>query len=147
MPTATWDVFPARTLPKHVGPLQEPDVSVVIILGGVEPSKSHEMGTGVTMLRYDPRQRQLTRCGRLPQPRHDHTAAFLDGFIYMVGGFDTRNTHGAVKYATKTCFRISVDGQGRWQRLADMRHARCNHATVAHCRKLFAIAGQDEFDR
>ncbi|CAN8022869.1 unnamed protein product, partial [Ixodes persulcatus] len=146
LPPITWDNFPARVLTKHSGPLQELNSSVVLLLGGVEPTKNHELGTSCTILRYNPRTRALARCGRLPQPRHNHTVAFLDGFLYVIGGFDTRNTHGAVKFATKTCFRMSVETR-RWERLADMRHARCNHATVACNRKVYAIAGQDEFDR
>ncbi|KAG0433766.1 hypothetical protein HPB47_019576, partial [Ixodes persulcatus] len=126
--------------------IKELNSSVVLLLGGVEPTKNHELGTSCTILRYNPRTRALARCGRLPQPRHNHTVAFLDGFLYVIGGFDTRNTHGAVKFATKTCFRMSVETR-RWERLADMRHARCNHATVACNRKVYAIAGQDEFDR
>ncbi|KAL1444874.1 hypothetical protein MTO96_006839, partial [Rhipicephalus appendiculatus] len=57
-------------------------------------------------------------CGRLPQPRHNHTAAFLDGYVYLVGGFDMRNTHLAIKYATRTCFRMALEetGAGQWER-------------------------------
>lgn len=148
-PATTWDAYPAMTLPFHSGPLQDPDNAVVILLGGVEPAKSHELGTGCAMLRYQPGTHELKRCGRLPQPRHNHTAAYLDGFIYIIGGFDTRNTHGAVKYATKSCFRMPLEkhGAGDWERIADMRHARCNHGTVAMGRKLYVVAGQDEFDR
>ncbi|KAL1425661.1 hypothetical protein MTO96_019082, partial [Rhipicephalus appendiculatus] len=88
-------------------------------------------------------------CGRLPQPRHNHTAAFLDGYVYLVGGFDMRNTHLAIKYATRTCFRMALEetGAGQWERVADMNHSRCNHATVAMGHKLYVVAGQDEFDR
>ncbi|CAN7994822.1 unnamed protein product, partial [Ixodes hexagonus] len=146
LPPITWDTFPARVLSRNFGPLQDASTSVVLVLGGVEPAKTHELGTSCAILRYHPRSRTITRCGRLPQPRHNHTAAFLNGYVYVVGGFDTRNTHAAVKFATKTCFRMCIE-TGRWQRLADMKHARCNHATVACNRKVYAIAGQDEFDR
>lgn len=146
LPPAQWDTFPAQTLPKLEGPLEEIDTSIVLVLGGVEPAKSQEMGTGCTILRYNPKKHELTRCGRLPQPRHNHTAAYLDGFVYILGGFDTRNTHSAVKYATKTCFRLNLFTR-EWERIADMHHARCNHATVAYSRKVCVIAGQDEFDR
>ncbi|KAK8788912.1 hypothetical protein V5799_021311 [Amblyomma americanum] len=149
-PPATWDVYPSQTLPWHAGPLQDPDSAVVLILGGVEPAKNHELATGCAMLRYHPGKQELTRCGRLPQPRHNHTAAYLDGYVYVVGGFDMRNTHMAIKYATRTCFRMPLEeqaGAGSWERVADMYHARCNHATVAMGRKLYVVAGQDEFDR
>lgn len=149
IPPITWDTYPSRTLPWHEGPLQDPDCAVVLLLGGVEPGKSQELATGCAMLRYHPVKRELTRCGRLPQPRHNHTAAYLDGYVYLVGGFDMRNTHLAIKYATRTCFRMALEetGAGQWERVADMNHSRCNHATVAMSHKLYVVAGQDEFDR
>ncbi|KAH8030223.1 hypothetical protein HPB51_006655 [Rhipicephalus microplus] len=149
IPPVTWDTYPSRTLPWHQGPLQDPDCAVVLLLGGVEPGKSHELATGCALLRYHPTKRELSRCGRLPQPRHNHTAAFLDGYVYLVGGFDMRNTHLAIKYATRSCFRMALEetGAGKWERVADMNHARCNHATVAMGHKLYVVAGQDEFDR
>ncbi|XP_064487738.1 beta-scruin-like [Ornithodoros turicata] len=146
VPASDWAAYPAMTLPKFEGDIQDADNSVVLILGGVEPAKSYEMGTGCTILRFNPKNNELTRCGRLPQPRHNHTAAFLNGYVYIIGGFDTRNTHSAIKYATKTCFRLNLLTK-QWERIADMHHARCNHATVAYNHKVCVVAGQDEFDR
>ncbi|KAK8770528.1 hypothetical protein V5799_013007 [Amblyomma americanum] len=90
---------------------------------------------------------------QLPQPRHQHAVTCLGGALYVLGGLDTRNSRRGLRLATSSCFRYQFlpdedqeASAARWERLPDMRHARINHAALALRGRVYAIAGQDEFD-
>ncbi|XP_064487392.1 kelch-like protein diablo isoform X2 [Ornithodoros turicata] len=116
-PAVIWAAYPSQRLPRHTGPLSDPDCAMVLVSGGIEPARSHEMGTGCAVLHLDPRS----------------------------GGFDSRNTHVGLKFATGSCFRMDLATR-EWERIADMRYARCNHVALAHAGRIYAVAGQDEYD-
>ncbi|XP_064487580.1 kelch-like protein 18 [Ornithodoros turicata] len=145
VPPATWSTFPAQKMPRHAGPIASADTVMVLVTGGIEPSRSYEMATGCTVMLFDPSTCLLTRCSRLPQPRHNHAAVVLNGYLYVMGGFDTRNTHRGLKFATSSCFRMKLESRA-WERIADMRYSRCSHAALTNAGKVYVLAGQDEFD-
>ncbi|KAM7299578.1 hypothetical protein ISCGN_020144 [Ixodes scapularis] len=117
--------------------------TVILISGGL--GADERISTSCSLLGFTPKDCMLWRCGRLPQPRQLHASVFLDGHLYILGGFDVRNTNDGLRFATKTCFRLELS-TGTWKRLADMRHARCNHAAIAMEGRIYVVAGQDEFD-
>ncbi|KAM7284264.1 hypothetical protein ISCGN_001361 [Ixodes scapularis] len=137
-----WDAEPAlQALPRMTN-LQVPG-TVILISGGL--GADERISTSCSLLGFTPKDCMLWRCGRLPQPRQLHASVFLDGHLYILGGFDVRNTNDGLRFATKTCFRLELS-TGTWERLADMRHARCNHAAIAMEGRIYVVAGQDEFD-
>ncbi|KAG0410841.1 hypothetical protein HPB47_012035 [Ixodes persulcatus] len=137
-----WDADPAlQALPRMTN-LQVPG-TVILISGGL--GADERISTSCSLLGFTPKDGILWRCGRLPQPRQLHASVFLDSYLYILGGFDVRNTNEGLRFATKTCFRLELS-TGTWERLADMRHARCNHAAVAMEGRIYVVAGQDEFD-
>ncbi|KAL1475886.1 hypothetical protein MTO96_036963 [Rhipicephalus appendiculatus] len=95
---------------------------------------------------------------KLPQPRHQHAVTCLDDALYVAGGLGRRNSRRGLRLATSACFRYRfrtahdqkagkvAAPTGKWERLPDMRHARINHAAVALKGRVYAVAGQEEFD-
>ncbi|KAH9380438.1 hypothetical protein HPB48_020001 [Haemaphysalis longicornis] len=150
VPDDAWDAEPSlQALPKL--PESGPDrpARLLLVCGGL--SREQRLAFSVAILGYG--EGQVWRCGRLPQPRHQHAVACLGGSLYVLGGLDTRNTRRGLRLATSTCFRLDFlrDGdngssEAHWVRLPDMRHARCNHAALALKGRVYAVAGQDEFD-
>ncbi|XP_077497964.1 uncharacterized protein LOC144108657 [Amblyomma americanum] len=123
--------------------------ALLLVCGGLGPDKLLDFSCAI--LGYG--VGQLWRCGKLPQPRHQHAVTCLGGALYVLGGLDTRNSRRGLRLATSSCFRYQFlpdedqeASAGRWERLPDMRHARINHAALALRGRVYAIAGQDEFD-
>ncbi|KAL3183711.1 hypothetical protein MRX96_033795 [Rhipicephalus microplus] len=137
----------------------------LFVCGGLGPQKRLEYSCAVLGFAAG----RIWRCGKtpaasywtipplralqLPQPRHQHAVTCLDDALYVLGGLDTRNSRRGLRLATSACFRyrfrIASDPKaatGQWERLPDMRHARINHAAVALKGRVYAVAGQDEFD-
>ncbi|CAN7995382.1 unnamed protein product, partial [Ixodes hexagonus] len=137
-----WDPDPALLALPLMTNLQVPGF-LILVSGGLAPDE--RVGTSCTVLGFTPKDRLLWRCTRLPQPRQLHASVFMAGYVYVLGGYDVRNSHRGLMFATRTCFRLELS-TGTWERLPDMRHARCNHAAVALDGRVYAVAGQDEFD-
>ncbi|KAM7299581.1 hypothetical protein ISCGN_020147 [Ixodes scapularis] len=135
-----WDAEPAlRALPRMTN-LKVPG-ALILISGGLGPNE--RISTSCSLLGFTPKDCMLWRCGRLPQPRQLHASAYLAGYVYILGGFDVRNSNDGLRFATKTCFRLALSS-GKWERLADMSHARCSHAAVVVEERIYAVAGQNE---
>ncbi|XP_070382891.1 alpha-scruin-like isoform X3 [Dermacentor albipictus] len=129
---------------------------LLLVCGGLGPQKRLEFSCAVLGFA----EGQIWRCDKLPQPRHQHAATCLGDSLYVLGGLDTRNSRRGMRLATSACFRYRfqtarqgnkgpgkvVQPAGQWERLPDMRHARINHAAVALKGRVYAVAGQDEFD-
>ncbi|KAL1430855.1 hypothetical protein MTO96_014715 [Rhipicephalus appendiculatus] len=148
--------------PKPPALLQEPEetpgperpAALLLVCGGLGPQKRLEYSCAVLGFAAG----RIWRCDKLPQPRHQHAVTCLDDALYVLGGLDTRNSRRGLRLATSACFRyrfrIAHDQKagkvatptGQWERLPDMRHARINHAAVALKGRVYAVAGQDEFD-
>lgn len=145
-----WCVQPSlQALPKLPDGGPHRPSALLLVCGGLGPDK--RLGFSCAVLGYG--AGHLWRCGKLPQPRHQHAVTCLGGALYVLGGLDTRNSRRGLRLATSTCFRYQFlpdedreASPGRWERLPDMRHARINHAALALRGRVYAVAGQDEFD-
>ncbi|XP_075530355.1 uncharacterized protein LOC142563655 [Dermacentor variabilis] len=147
-----------QALPRLPEPGPRRPEALLLVCGGLGPQKRLEFSCAV--LGYA--AGQIWRCEKLPQPRHQHAATCLGDSLYVLGGLDTRNSRRGMRLATSACFRYRfqtgerrqgnkgpgqvVQPAGQWERLPDMRHARINHAAVALKGRVYAVAGQDEFD-
>ncbi|KAH8030269.1 hypothetical protein HPB51_006701 [Rhipicephalus microplus] len=141
-----------RALPVLPEKGREWPAPLLFVCGGLGPQKRLEYSCAVLGFAAG----RIWRCGKLPQPRHQHAVTCLDDALYVLGGLDTRNSRRGLRLATSACFRyrfrIASDRKagkaptGQWERLPDMRHARINHAAVALKGRVYAVAGQDEFD-
>ncbi|KAH6923587.1 hypothetical protein HPB50_002409 [Hyalomma asiaticum] len=145
-----------QALPRLPEKGPERPATLLLVCGGLGPQKRLEFSCAVLGFSAG----HLWRCEKLPQPRHQHAVTCLGDSLYVLGGLDTRNSRRGLRLATSTCFRYRFrtarqgdegpakvsEPTGQWERLPDMRHARINHAAVALKGRVYAVAGQDEFD-
>ncbi|XP_050413538.1 kelch-like protein 20, partial [Patella vulgata] len=77
---------------------------------------------------------------KLPDTRHHHGVATLDGFFYLVGGYTV--DEGGSSGPTNSCYRYSYT-ENYWSRTCDMEHARAYHGVAVLGGVLYALGGQD----
>ncbi|KAH9376426.1 hypothetical protein HPB48_020092 [Haemaphysalis longicornis] len=124
-----------------VGKVQNSDSAVVVVLGGTDLQEPGDTTAGTSAFVFKPQLNQWLSLPPLPEPRNYHAVVYYDGCIYVLGGCCPDDRGGAP--AQRSVFKFHVR-EKRWDRAADMLHARtCLGATVA-LEKIIVVGGKDD---
>ncbi|KAL1450269.1 hypothetical protein MTO96_028093 [Rhipicephalus appendiculatus] len=127
-----------------VGKVQNSDSAVVVVLGGTDLQEPENTSAGKSTYVFKPQLNQWLAIQPLPEPRSYHAVVYYAGCIYVLGGCSPAVASKAGKArAQRSVFKFHVREQ-RWERAADMMHARaCHGATVVH-EKIMVVGGKDD---
>ena len=106
----------------------------IYVIGGVIYDDEGEAVVMDRVVMYDPATNSWQQMAAMPTARVCHSAAVLDGKIYVSGGFttsrDLSDAFDAYDPVTNTCAT-----------LASLSEARADHASAAFNRKLYVFGG------
>ncbi|XP_069703946.1 uncharacterized protein [Periplaneta americana] len=131
------------------GSLFCPDSGTVLVFGGIDPHSQYgvALNTGKHIYRYQAETNSWDIVGELPEPRHHHSAAYLKGRVYLVGGADPRDDDVRGKSIVVSTV-WSFDPVSRaWFSETGMSTPRKNFGLVVSNDMLYAIGGQDRQGR
>ncbi|EEC03799.1 hypothetical protein IscW_ISCW017532 [Ixodes scapularis] len=104
-----WKINPAKRLEKWPSPcVQDVRTPTLLLLGGINLSALEEVLTGCLMLRYNLEENEWRRCDMMPLPRYGHRSVYVNGEIFIIGGFDNRDATYGLRMSTSFCFRFST---------------------------------------
>ncbi|HJU90685.1 MAG TPA: hypothetical protein VJ672_14940 [Gemmatimonadaceae bacterium] len=115
------------------------DDRTVIIAGGQDSTLRKTTEVWTAQIGNDGRLGAWTLGTPLPAPRFHHAMLLHDGWLYLVGGLEARESVAKVHRA-----RIGRDGKiGSWESLSDLPRPRSHHAMVVHDGALYLLGGLD----
>ncbi|XP_067121381.1 kelch-like protein diablo [Centruroides vittatus] len=130
-------------IPRVRGALQLPNTSVILAIGGINPSREEEIAKGIIVLRYDPIENIWEQWDKMPIHRHHHCTVMLEDKLYIIGGCDARDTMLRYLVPCRSCFRYDLK-DNEWSRIADMKHARLYHGAAEIDGKIYVVGGKDD---
>ncbi|XP_064478432.1 titin homolog [Ornithodoros turicata] len=141
-----WKVNPAKDLEKWPSPcVQDVRSPSLLILGGINLTALDQVLTGCVILRYNFEENEWRRCSMMPLPRYGHRCVFMNGEIYIIGGFDNRDANYGLRISTSFCFRYNARS-GEWSVVAPLKHARGYHGVTVVNGRIYAVGGVDAND-
>jgi hypothetical protein len=115
------------------------DERTVIIAGGQDSTLRKTTELWTARIESGGRLGAWTPSTPLPAPRFHHAMLAHDGWLYVVGGLEARESVPGVFRA-----RLGRDGSvGAWEALPDLPRARSHHAMLLHDGALYLIGGLD----
>ncbi|XP_049268989.1 alpha-scruin-like [Rhipicephalus sanguineus] len=129
-----------------VGKVQNSDSAVVVVLGGAGPQGTREyLGWyGTSSYVFKPQLNQWLAIPPMPEPRNYHAVVYFAGCIYVLGGRGPVVTSkGGLGRAQRSVFTFHVR-EKRWDRAADMLHARACHGATVVYEKIMVVGGKDD---
>ncbi|CAK8685294.1 unnamed protein product [Clavelina lepadiformis] len=123
--------------PEHAGKWLTPRYprKLILVVGGwcgESPTKCAEL--------YEPKRKKWRLINKvfpslLQRPRAYHAILYLDGYIYLIGGYDGRSTYNSCdRFDMKTC---------QWKEMCGMHSRRCYVSATAANDCIFALGGAD----
>ncbi|KAG0424283.1 hypothetical protein HPB47_028480 [Ixodes persulcatus] len=141
-----WKINPAKRLEKWPSPcVQDVHTPTLLLLGGINLSALEEVLTGCLILRYNLEENEWRRCDMMPLPRYGHRSVYVNGEIFIIGGFDNRDATYGLRMSTSFCFRFSTQ-TGEWSVTSPMHHARGYHGIAVLNNNIYAVGGVDAND-
>ncbi|GFY40471.1 beta-scruin [Trichonephila inaurata madagascariensis] len=122
--------------------LQSEHSPTVVVLGGINPIKAGDYFQGGCMFVYNVQKDRWLFGGTMPEPRNYHGSAYLNGKIYVVGGYSPLHVHHGQMIATQSTFQLTIRSK-RWRKRADMHQARACHATCVIEENVMVFGGRD----
>ncbi|ESO87598.1 hypothetical protein LOTGIDRAFT_194339 [Lottia gigantea] len=109
----------------------------LVVVGGAPRLKTDRISCDILVLDINnPDSRwELTAC--LPEPRHHHAVAVMNGFLYITGGEITNNRG----FPSNSAFRYDPR-HDTWLQIASMKHRRESFQMVVLNDKLYAVGGR-----
>ncbi|KAK7103055.1 hypothetical protein V1264_021184 [Littorina saxatilis] len=120
---------------------------VILSVGGVNPFQPEVEPQARLVEQFHPRENHWTTLTHLPDGRHHHGVAVVEGGIYVIGGsvLDDLNP-GHLCNPTTSCYRYDLS-TGHWSAVAPLNTPRMYHATAVINDVIFVIAGQTQHSR
>ncbi|GIX72002.1 uncharacterized protein CEXT_21901 [Caerostris extrusa] len=119
----------------------------ILVIGGMNPKNLHTIGVGGAVLNYNPEQEKWVKYSTVPAPRHNHSAAFYNECLYVVGGCNPLETLQQNRYiAKRSCYKLDTSTY-KWSSLQDMKFKRYDHGLVVFDGQIYAVGGQDGEER
>ncbi|XP_077489184.1 alpha-scruin-like [Amblyomma americanum] len=127
-----------------VGKVQNSDSAVVVVLGGINLQEPDDISAGKSTYVFKPQLNQWLTFQPLPEPRHYHAVVYYAGCIFVIGGYspiDVVAGKGEAR-AQRSVFKFGVR-EKKWDRVADMLHARACHGATVVNEKIMVVGGKD----
>ncbi|XP_035223796.1 beta-scruin-like [Stegodyphus dumicola] len=125
-----------------VNQLQTETSPTVVLFGGINPAQAKDYFLGSAMLVYNVRKDKYYFAGTMPEPRNYHGAVYLNGKVYITGGYSPLHVIHGQMVSTQTTFQLTVRSK-RWRRRADMHQARACHGTCVVDENVMVFGGRD----
>ncbi|XP_049268902.1 beta-scruin [Rhipicephalus sanguineus] len=127
-----------------VGKVQNSDSAVVVVLGGTDLQEPDNTSAGKSSYVFKPQLNQWLAIPPLPEPRNYHAIVYYAGCIYVIGGRGpVVGSKGGLGRAQRSVFKFHVR-EKRWERVADMLHARALHGATVVYEKIMVVGGKDD---
>ncbi|KAG8196566.1 hypothetical protein JTE90_003579 [Oedothorax gibbosus] len=126
--------------------LQTETSPTVLVLGGINPENPNDYLIGASMFVYNVKKNRWLFAGTMPEPRNYHSAVYLNGKVYVTGGYSPVEINSGQMTATQSLFRLTIRSK-RWRRRSDMHQARACHATCVVEDNLMVLGGRDNAGR
>lgn len=126
-----------------VGKVQNSDSAVVVVLGGINLQEPENISSGKSTYVFKPQLNQWLTFQPLPEPRNYHAVVYYGGCIYVFGGYSPAEANKGEARAQRSVFKFHVR-EKRWDRAADMQHARACHGAVVVYEKIMVVGGKDD---
>ncbi|GFU10265.1 beta-scruin, partial [Nephila pilipes] len=118
----------------------------ILVIGGMNP-RHVQTGMGIEILNYNCKKDKWMKYSILPAARHNHTAAFWNNCVYVIGGCDPLETKQQNRYiAKRSCYKLDTNKQ-QWSSIQDMKFKRYDHGLALISGHIYAIGGQDDGER
>lgn len=111
----------------------------LFLIGGVERNESPP---DCPILTYNIKMNRWSQRKTLPVHRYGHKAVYLDGFIYIIGGFENFSPVNLEKTSSRCCFWFEVSS-GRWGIMAPLNHTRAYHGLTVLDNDIYVVGGVD----
>ena len=72
---------------------------------------------------------RLTKIGSLKTARYGHGTCYLNGFVYVIGGFEHRDSDSPVFSTLKSCEKLNIK-TFRWEKVTNLNQARAFSGVV-----------------
>ncbi|XP_064484982.1 uncharacterized protein LOC135397356 isoform X2 [Ornithodoros turicata] len=118
----------------------------IFLIGGVERDPAVESPSDCPILSYDLEADTWSTRKTLPVHRYGHKTAYIDGYIYVVGGFENFSPVNLGKTSSRCCFWYEVLS-GRWGIMAPLNNTRAYHGLGVLGNSIYAVGGVDSNNR
>lgn len=133
-----WERADSLPMPR-AGHAVATDQRVVIIAGGQDSTLKKTTELWFARVGNGGRLGEWTAGTSLPGPRFHHAMLLHNGWLYLVGGLEARESVASVYRA-----RVGRDGNvGSWEKLPDLPRPRSHHAMLVHAGALYVVGGLD----
>ncbi|XP_042907619.1 beta-scruin isoform X2 [Parasteatoda tepidariorum] len=126
--------------------LQSEFSPTVVIFGGLNPYEPRDYLLGGSMFVYNVKKDKWYFGGTMLEPRNYHGAVYLNGKIYITGGYSPLQVSNGQMLSTQSLFQLTVRSQ-RWRIRADMHQARACHGTCVIDENIMVMGGRDNFGK
>uniref|UniRef100_A0A131Z5J6 Kelch repeat containing protein n=1 Tax=Rhipicephalus appendiculatus TaxID=34631 RepID=A0A131Z5J6_RHIAP len=124
-------------------PGKDAEPGTLFLIGGVE---ANESPSECPILSYSIKGNAWNQAKTLPVHRYGHKAVFLDGYIYIIGGFENFSPMNLEKAASRSCFWFEVSS-GRWGIMAPLNNPRAYHGLAVLDDNIYVVGGVDSANR
>lgn len=124
-------------------PSKYAESGTLFLIGGVE---ANESPSECPILSYNIKGNTWNQTKTLPVHRYGHKAVFLDGYIYIIGGFENFSPMNLEKAASRSCFWFEVCS-GRWGIMAPLNNTRAYHGLAVLDDNIYVVGGVDSANR
>lgn len=115
----------------------------LFLIGGVERNESP---SDCPILTYNIKMNSWSQKKTLPVHRYGHKAVYLEGYIYIIGGFENFSPVNLEKTSSRCCFWFEVSS-GRWGIMAPLNHTRAYHGLAVLDNTIYVVGGVDSNNR
>ncbi|XP_054714585.1 beta-scruin-like [Uloborus diversus] len=122
--------------------LQTEASPTIVLLGGINPLEARNYTLGGIMFVYNVRKDKWFFGGTMPEPRNYHAAVYLNGKIYVTGGYNPLQAVHGHMMSTSSTLQLTVRSK-RWRKRADMHQARSCHGLVLIGETVVVLGGRD----
>ncbi|XP_040062720.1 kelch-like protein 17 [Ixodes scapularis] len=118
----------------------------LFLIGGAERDLTDRAPSNCPILSYDVKTNSWNPRKTLPVHRYGHKAVYLDGHIYIVGGFENFSPVNLEKTSSRCCFWYEVS-RGQWGIMAPLNSTRAYHGLAVLGNSVYAVGGVDSNNR
>lgn len=124
-------------------PSKDGEPGTLFLIGGVE---ANESPSECPILSYHIKGNIWSQTKTLPVHRYGHKAVYLDGYIYIIGGFENFSPMNLEKASSRSCFWFEVSS-GRWGIMAPLNNTRAYHGLAILDDNIYVVGGVDSANR
>ncbi|XP_065287487.1 uncharacterized protein [Dermacentor albipictus] len=124
-------------------PSKDGEPGTLFLIGGIE---ANESPSECPILSYNIKGNIWSQTKTLPVHRYGHKSVYLDGCIYIIGGFENFSPMNLEKASSRSCFWFEVSS-GKWGIMAPLNNTRAYHGLAILDDNIYVVGGVDSANR